>query len=68
MSMSLKEYIEFVGEDAAAELFNTKITTIRSWRYKQRQPRVEEAKKIISKSGGKLNWESIYGPVEQTAF
>ena len=36
MSMSLKENIEFVGEDAAAELFDTKITTIRSWRYKQR--------------------------------
>ena len=53
MSMSLKEYIEFVGEDAAAELFDTKITTIRSWRYKQRQPRVEEAKKIIFNLTGK---------------
>ena len=42
-SMTLKQYIEFVGEEAAAELFGAKRNTVRSWRYNQRQPSIKEA-------------------------
>jgi hypothetical protein len=64
-SMTLKQYIEFVGEEAAAELFGAKRNTVRSWRYNQRQPSIKEAKKIILRTGGRLDFESIYGPLEE---
>ena len=62
---TLKEYIEFLGTDAAAELFGCPVATVKSWRYGHRQPTVKQAKLIIKATGGKLDFESIYGPVDE---
>ena len=63
---TLKKYIEFIGTDAAAELFGCKSATAKSWRYGLRQPSIEQAKVIIKKTGGKLDFESIYGPIDNS--
>ena len=63
--ITLKKYIEFLGTDAAAELFGCKSATAKSWRYGLRQPSIEQAKIIIKKTGGKVDFESIYGPVDE---
>lgn len=64
---TLKEYIEFIGTEPAAELFGCSPATTKSWRYGLRQPSIKQAKKIIQASGGKLDFESIYGPLEETS-
>jgi hypothetical protein len=64
---TLKEYIEFIGTEPAAELFDCSPATTKSWRYGARQPSIKQAKKIIKASGGKLDFESIYGPLEETS-
>ena len=64
---TLKEYIEFIGTEPAAELFGCSPATTKSWRYGLRQPSIKQAKKIIQAAGGKLDFESIYGPLEETS-
>jgi|TARA_R100001129_G_scaffold83189_1_gene56598 hypothetical protein len=61
---SLKQYIEFIGNKEAASLFNCSIHSIKAWRYGHRQPSVDQAKLIIRASEGKLDFESIYGNLE----
>ena len=61
MNISLKTYIEAVGNWYAAELFNCSIHSIKAWRYGHRQPSVEQAKIIIKVSNGVLDYEAIYG-------
>ena len=62
--ITLKEYIEFVGIEPAAELFGCSPASTKAWRYGIRQPSIKQAKKIIYASGGRLDFESIFGPVE----
>jgi|TARA_R100000664_G_C2732803_1_gene122978 hypothetical protein len=61
---TLKQYIEFLGMPEAAEKFECSIASIKSWRYGYRQPSVDQAKKIIKASNGRLDFESIYGNLE----
>ena len=37
--------------------------TVEAWKYGNRQPSVKQAKKIIKKTEGRLDYESIYGPI-----
>ena len=62
--ITLKENIEFVGIEPAAELFGCSPASTKAWRYGIRQPSIKQAKKIIHASGGRLDFESIFGPVE----
>ena len=64
--ITLKKYIEFIGTEPAAELFDCSAASTKAWRYGLRQPSIKQAKKIIRASGGKLDFESIYGPLETT--
>jgi|TARA_R110001592_G_scaffold119603_1_gene322833 hypothetical protein len=64
--ITLKKYIEFIGTEPAAELFNCSAASTRAWRYGLRQPSIKQAKKIIKASGGKLDFESIFGPIEES--
>ena len=59
--MTLSEYIQYLGETKAAEDFGASIHAIRAWRYEYRQPSIAQAKKIISATDGRLDYESIYG-------
>ena len=61
---TLKEYIEFIGMKEAAVKFDCSLHTIRAWRWGHRQPSVDQAKAIIRASEGKLDFESIYGNLE----
>ena len=62
--MQLKDYIEKRGEEPLAKELGVSIDTVRSWRYGNRQPSVNQAKKLIKLTGHALDWESIYGSVE----
>ena len=55
--ITLKKYIEFIGTEPAAELFNCSAASTRA---------IKQAKKIIKASGGKLDFESIFGPIEES--
>ena len=61
---TLKQYIEFLGMPEAAELFNISEASIKAWRYGYRQPSIEQAKKIIKATNGRLDFESIYGEMK----
>jgi|TARA_R110000803_G_scaffold51604_2_gene106529 hypothetical protein len=64
--MTLKSYIEFVGIEPASKLFGCSAASARAWRYGNRQPSIDQAKKIIKASDGKLDFEAIFGPIEET--
>jgi len=64
--ITLRSYIEFIGIDAAAELFGCSSASTKAWRYGNRQPSIEQAKKIIKASNGKLDFEAIFGPIDDT--
>ena len=63
---SLKQYIEFIGMPKAADLFGCSEASIKAWRYGYRQPSINQAKKIIQQSDGKLDFESIYGNLDNS--
>ena len=58
---SLKEFIRILGIDAAAILFGCSPGTAKAYMYGRRQPSIKQAKTIIKSTGGKLDYESIYG-------
>lgn len=58
---SLKEMIKHIGMETAADLFGVSLSSIKSWRWGYRRPSIEQAKKIIAATNGKLDYESIYG-------
>ena len=60
---TLVEYIEIVGEKEIAEKFDVSVYTARSWKYGNRKPSINQAKKIMRDTN--LTWESIYGPIEE---
>ena len=45
--ITLKEYIEFVGQKNAAVIFDCSEAACKAWRYGYRQPSINQAKKII---------------------
>ena len=57
--MTLIEYIETVGDAAAAKVFGVKVRTAKSWRLGDRIPRPKIAKRIIRLAP--LTYEGIYG-------
>ena len=62
--ISLSDYIAYVGNAGAAKLFDCPENTVKSWRYGKRPPSIKQAKVIIKAADGKLDFESIYGPLE----
>ena len=63
--ITLKEYIEFIGQKNAAVIFDCSEAACKAWRYGYRQPTINQAKKIIIATKGSLNYDSIYGPVTE---
>lgn len=58
--VSLKRYIEAVGDTVAAELFNVEQRTVSAWRRGERLPRTNKAKEIIKATKGRLKMDDIY--------
>ena len=44
-------------------MYNVSVYTVFSWKYGNRQPSVKQAKQIIKQTEGRLDYESIYGPI-----
>ena len=63
--MELKDYIKKRGEDNLAKDLGVSVDTVKSWRYGNRQPSVNQAKKIIKMTNYALGWENIYGPIDE---
>tara|TARA_R100000781_G_scaffold85471_1_gene52656 strand:+ start:2599 stop:2946 length:348 start_codon:yes stop_codon:yes gene_type:complete len=62
---SLRDYIEFLGQKEAAKKFDCSEASCKSWRYGYRQPTINQAKKIIRATDGRLDYESIYGSISE---
>ena len=58
--ITLKKYIETIGMNKSADLFDCSLHTIRAWRWGHRQPGVDKARIIIEKTNYVLDFESIY--------
>tara|TARA_B100000767_G_C19379544_1_gene375325 strand:- start:278 stop:514 length:237 start_codon:yes stop_codon:yes gene_type:complete len=63
--ISLSEFINFIGVDAAGVLFEVSRHAAHSYRYGYRQPSAKVAKRMMKITKGKLDFESIYGPIEE---
>ena len=63
--ISLSDFINFVGIDAAGILFKVSRHTARSYKYGLRQPSTKVAKRIMKVTKGRLDFESIYGSIEE---
>lgn len=57
--MNLAEFIEQVGDPAAARLFGVEERTVASWRRGERTPRKETAKIIVDRSP--VTYAGIFG-------
>jgi hypothetical protein len=62
--MNLPQYIEQLGDKAAAKLFETEIRTVQSWRRRERIPRKAKADFIVKHSP--LTYEDIYSVERKT--
>lgn len=58
--MDLSTYIEQIGDERAAKLFDVSVRTAASWRRRERKPRPKQVPKIIKATKGELSYESIY--------
>ena len=63
--ITLKEYIEFVGNKKAAVIFDCSEAACKAWRDGYRQPTINQAKKIIIATKGSLTYDANYGPVTE---
>lgn len=62
--IKFKEYIKSYGMEKASKKFGVSLSTIRAWRWGFRKPSISKAKKIIIASNYQLDFESIYGAIE----
>ena len=60
---TLEDFINMNGVNDVASRFEVSVHTVRSWKYGNRQPSVKQAKRIIKQTEGRLDYESIYGPI-----
>lgn len=60
VAMKLSTYIAEIGDTGAAVLFGVKERTVASWRRGERQPRVEQAQKIVKATKGKVTFAECY--------
>ena len=60
---TLVDYINMSGVKEVATRFDVSVHTVRSWKYGNRQPWIDQAKQIMRDTN--LTWESIYGPIEE---
>lgn len=63
--MNLDQFIEEIGDDAAAKLFDVKPRTAASWRRGERKPRPEKAREIVKTLKGRVPLEGIYPEIYQ---
>jgi hypothetical protein len=63
--MNLKEFIEQMGDEKAAKLFEVKPRTVMSWRLGDRVPRPKQARIITERSPVTL--DGIYVSREEVA-
>lgn len=57
---TLSDWIEDLGDAAAAELFGVTLRRVQSWRRGERLPRPGKAKDLIELSNGRLDYSGIY--------
>jgi len=68
---TLPEFIEMVGDQAAADLFGVKKRTAQSWRLRSRFPRPEQSNRIVEKTAwhecGPVTHKGIYSMKDSAA-
>lgn len=58
--LTLPQFIEKVGDQAAADLFGVERRTVESWRRRERFPRVEMSRYIVKVTNGEVSYVGIY--------
>lgn len=66
-TITLKTYIEQLGDDEAAKRLGITARTAGAYRRGEREPRPEQARKWVREMGGLLTLESIYGWQDRAA-
>lgn len=61
--MTMKEYLEMIGDRAMAQRLGVSRRAVQSWRLGDRTPRPNMARRIIEVSEGKLDYSGIYEKV-----
>lgn len=55
-----KAYLKTAGNEKCAELFGVSESTVRSWRFDGKRPRIETANRIVEVTRGKVKLADIY--------
>lgn len=63
----LQEYIATTGDAKCAAEWGYTLRAVAAWRRGERTPDVDTARTIITRTGGLLTWESIYGNPSESA-
>jgi hypothetical protein len=62
--VTLNEWIDSVGgAKAAAERLRIRRRTVESWQRFERAPEIGAAANIVFRSGGRVDYNGIYGPI-----
>lgn len=69
MNLSLPDFIAEIGDERAAELFDVTVRTAQSWRRRERYPRPIQARLIVARSDGRVDYAGIFGedPIRSSA-
>lgn len=59
--MNFPDYIKERGEEACANAWGVSPRAVKSWRYRERYPRPDQARSIVSETGGSVTLEDIFG-------
>lgn len=60
---AFSDYLARIGSDAeAARILGVTERRVRSWRYRERHPRVRDIPQLIRRSGGELSLDSFFEP------
>ena len=63
--MTFNDWVNAVGGiDKAAKILKTKQTTVRSWVRFDRAPKAKNAREIVKRSSGLVDYNGIYQPFE----
>lgn len=55
-------WIADVGAHEASRVLGVPLRRVRTWRYLERQPRLEDVPELVRRSRGALTLESFFGP------
>ena len=66
--LSFVELLKILGNKESSRVFGIPEPTIKSWRYGQRQPTINQVKELIKLTNGSLIYESFFDQIDSPKF